>query len=87
MPITHSAKKALRQSYKKQRFNLVRKDKVSKAVKSVKKLVSEGKKKDAMLALRNAQKALDKAVKGKTITKNLASRRKSRLSRMVKKLG
>jgi len=32
------------------------------------------------------QSALDKAVKSKTIKKNTASRRKSRLSKLVKKL-
>ncbi len=87
MPITRSAKKALRSSIRKQVFNRVRKDNVSSAVKSVKKFVVEGKKKDAVLAFRTAQKALDKAVKGKTLSKNFASRRKSRLSKMIKKLG
>ena len=87
MPITRSAKKALRSSLRKRGFNLVRKDKASRAVKSVKKLVSEGKKKEAALALRTAQVALDKAVKGGTLDKNTASRRKSRLAKMIKKLG
>jgi len=87
MPITRSAKKALRSSLKKRVFNRARKDNVTDAVKSVKKLVLEGKKKEANLALRTAQKALDKAVKGKTIDKNSASRKKSRLSKMIKKLG
>ncbi|MDB5266797.1 MAG: ribosomal protein small subunit ribosomal protein [Parcubacteria group bacterium] len=86
MPITRSAKKALRTSYKKRVFNQIRKDNVQKTVKSVKKLVSEGKKKDAASALRLAQKALDKAVKEKTLNKNAASRKKSRLSKMIKKI-
>jgi len=86
MPITRSAKKALRASQKKRTFNLIRKDRASKAVKSVKKLVEGGKKKEAMAALRLAQKALDKAAKAHTIDKNTASRRKSRLSKMIKKI-
>ncbi|MES2213852.1 MAG: 30S ribosomal protein S20 [Patescibacteria group bacterium] len=86
MPITRSAKKALRTSVRKRAFNQVRKDNVQKTVKSVKKLVGEGKKKDAAQALRLAQKALDKAVKEKTMNKNAASRKKSRLSRMIKKV-
>lgn len=86
MPITRSAKKALRTSAKKRDFNLARKDKASKAVKSVKKLIAEGKTKEARAALTVAQSALDKAVKGHTIDKNTASRRKSRLSKMIKKI-
>jgi small subunit ribosomal protein S20 len=87
MPITRSAKKALRSSDKKRGFNMRRKERVNKAVKSVKKLVTANSKKEAALALREAQKALDKAVKGKTMNKNTASRKKSRLSKMIKKLG
>ncbi len=86
MPITRSAKKALRTSLRKRDANLVRKDRVSKTVKSVKKLVSEGKKKEALAAFSLAQKAIDKAVKEHTLNKNTASRRKSRLSKLVKKL-
>ncbi len=86
MPITRGAKKALRASKKKRVFNLVRKDKVSKAVKSLKKLVTEKNYKEATLAMREVQKALDKAVKGRTLDKNTASRKKSRLSKMVKKI-
>ncbi|HRH25817.1 MAG TPA: 30S ribosomal protein S20 [Parcubacteria group bacterium] len=86
MPITRGAKKALRQSLKKRNFNRARKDGVSTAVKSLKKLIEDGKKKDAQKALSLVQKALDKAVKGKTITKNTASRKKSRLSKMIKKI-
>lgn len=87
MPITRSARKAHRASLRKREFNLQRKEKVNKAVKSVKKLITSGDKKKAAEALRVAQKALDKAVKGKTINKNTASRKKSRLSKMIKKLG
>lgn len=87
MPITKSAKKALRSSLKKGAFNRARKARVSDAVKSVKKLVLEGKKKEAIKALETAQKALDKAAKKNTIDRNLASRRKSRLAKMIKKLG
>lgn len=87
MPITRGAKKALRASKRKRVFNLVRKDKVSKAVKSLKKLIAEKKHKEALLVMREVQKALDKAVKGHTLDKNTASRKKSRLSKMVKKIG
>jgi len=86
MAITRSAKKAYRASLTKRTFNLRRKDKVSKAVKSLKKLVAEGNKKEAQLKIREVQKALDKAAKANTINKNTASRKKSRLSKMVKGL-
>lgn len=68
-------------------WNRVRKDNATDAVKAVKKLVSEGKKKEAVTALRAAQKSLDKAVKGRTIDRNTASRKKSRLAKMIAKLG
>ena len=87
MPITRSAKKALRTSLRKQSANQARKSRASTAVKNVKKLVAAGNKKQAVEALRQAQKALDKASKEHTLDKNTVSRRKSRLAKMIKKLG
>ena len=86
MPITRSAKKAHRASLKKREFNLARKEKVSTSIKDLKKLIAAGKKKEALAALSIVQKALDKAAKEHTIDKNIASRRKSRLSKMIKKI-
>lgn len=86
MPITRSAKKAHRQSLRKREFNERRKNEVSKAVKSLRKLIVAGDKKAATAGMKNVQKALDKAVKGHTMKKNTASRKKSRLSKLVKKL-
>ena len=85
MPITKSAKKALRQSDRKKVFNLRRKKKVEDAVKSVKKLVKEGKVKEANALLPKAYSALDKAAKGNTLKDNTAARKKSRLNALVKK--
>ena len=76
MPITRSAKKALRVSKRKKVFNLRRKDAMNKAVKSVKK-TKEG--------LTAAYKAIDKAMKKGVIKKNTAARKKSRLAKMLKK--
>lgn len=87
MPITQSARKALRSSLKKRSFNEARKSLAVNAVKSVKKLVALGKKKEAIASLRLAQKALDKAAKAHTLDKNTVSRKKSRLAKMIKKLG
>ena len=86
MSITRGAKKAHRSSQRKREFNLRRKDKVSRAIKSLKKLIASGKKKEAEAMMREVQGALDKAVKGKTLKKNTAARKKSRLSKLLKKL-
>ena len=86
MSITRGAKKAHRSSLRKREFNLRRKDKASRTIKSLKKLVASGNKKEAEIMMRQAQSALDKAVKGKTLKKNTAARKKSRLSKLIKKL-
>jgi len=52
----------------------------------LKKLIAAGDKKAALALMPALQKALDKAAKAGTITKNTASRKKSRLSKQVKKL-
>lgn len=85
MPITSSAKKALRASEEKRVYNVRRKNAIDQAVKEVKKLALAGKVKEAKVALSKAQQALDKAAKANYITKNAASRSKSRLSAFVKK--
>ena len=86
MPITSSAKKALRAGEKKKVFNLRRKKGVEDAVKAVKKLVKEGKAKEANALLPKAYQALDKAAKGNTIKDGAAARKKSRLNALVKKV-
>ena len=85
MPITTSAKKALRSSKKKRRFNVAKKELINKAIKQVKKLVSEKKFKEARDLMPKVQKILDKSVKTGLLKKNTASRKKSRISAMIKK--
>ena len=85
MPITKSAKKAIRVGERKRVHNLRRKKAFDTAVLDVKKLVKAGKGKEAKEALGAAYKALDKAAKGNTIKKNTASRKKARLAALVKK--
>jgi small subunit ribosomal protein S20 len=87
MPITMSAKKALRGSSRKRGFNIAKKDLISKTVKKLKKLVNEKKVKEARAMLPEIQQVLDKSVKTGLIKLNTASRTKSRLTAMVKKLG
>lgn len=86
MPITTSAKKALRGSRRKRDFNLARKKVVSDAIKKFKKLTSEKKVKDAQALWPQVQKALDKAVKKNVLKKNTAARMKSRFVKMLKKV-
>lgn len=83
MPITKSAKKALRQSIRRHARNLKQKDAYKNAVKVVRKLVEEGKKNDAVGKLSILYKTLDKAAKTHVIAKNKASRLKSRLTKLV----
>jgi small subunit ribosomal protein S20 len=85
MPITSSAKKALRQNVTRHKRNVVRKDAYKKAVTGFRKLVVAKKTADAAAALPSVFKALDKAAKAKVIEKNKASRLKSRLSQLINK--
>lgn len=86
MPITRSAKKAHRASLKKRSFNQARKNAVASVTKSIRKAIAAGDKKTAQSLMPKVQKALDKAAKAHTLDKNTAARRKSRLSKLVKKL-
>ncbi len=85
MPITTSAKKALRGSKRKRVFNIKKKDQVSKVVKQFKKLVADKDIKGAEKMFPQLQKALDKATKTGLLKKNTSSRKKERFSAMVKK--
>ena len=86
MPIIQSAKKALRGSERKRVVNVRRKKKVDTAIKDIKKLTSSTKN-EAKALLSKAYKELDKAAKVGLIKKGAADRKKSRLSKMIKKLG
>lgn len=85
MPITTSAKKALRSSKKKRDFNINKKDLINKAVKKIKKLVAEKKLKEAKEYMSEVQKILDKSVKTGLLKKNTASRKKSRISALIQR--
>jgi len=86
MPITQSAKKALRSSQTKRDFNSKKKEILNKVVKQVKKLVGEKKYKEAKALMPQIQKAFDKSVKTGLLKKNTASRKKSRISAMISKI-
>jgi len=86
MPNTKSAAKAMRQAVTRNLRNVKAKDKFKDAVKEVKKLITAGKKSDAVKAMQAAFAALDKAAKTRVIHKNTASRKKSRLAKAIAKL-
>lgn len=86
-PITKSAKKALRQSKKRQARNIRQKKAFRDIVKNIRKLALENKKKEAEKLLPQAYKAIDKAAKTGVIKKNAAARKKSRLTKLVDKIG
>jgi small subunit ribosomal protein S20 len=79
MPNKRSAEKALRQNKKRALLNQARRDAYRTAVKKVLKSSAADKKE----ALRQAQKALDKAAKRGVLKKNTAARK---LSRLIKKV-
>lgn len=85
MAITSSAKKANRVALRKRVFNTRRADSLKAVVKEIKQLISAKKIKEAKALLPKAYQAIDKAAKGNTIDKNNASRKKSRLSKLIKK--
>lgn len=86
MPITSSAKKALRSSKKKRVFNLRRKNEMQSIVKEYKKLISAKKTDEAKKLIPKLQKTIDKAAKRGIIKKNTAARKKSRLIKITLKL-
>ncbi len=85
MPITKSAKKALRQNTRRKARNLVYRKKMKDLVKKVRDLVSKKKTEEAKKLLPQVYKILDKTAKVGIIKKNTASRKKSRITKLVNK--
>jgi small subunit ribosomal protein S20 len=83
MPITSSAKKALRQSETRRIQNEKRKKAFKDAIKNLRKLVAQKKIDAAKELLPKVYKVLDKTAKVGTIKKNTADRLKSRLTKLV----
>ena len=85
MPITSSAKKALRVSEKKQIFNARRSGAIEKSAKAIKKLIAANKIKEAEKMLPEVYQAIDKAIKIKFLKKNAGARYKSRITLALNK--
>ena len=83
MPITRSAKKALRQSEKRHAHNLKKKHEYKKVVKEIRQISDSRTTDEAKNLLPRLYKALDKAAKTHVIEKNKARRLKSRLTKLV----
>jgi len=83
MPITKSAHKAVRGSLRKKAFNDGKKRAMKEVIKKVQK-VAKTSKEEAEKMLSSAYSIIDKAAKKGVIKKNNASRKKARLSRLVK---
>lgn len=84
MPRTKSAKKALRQGVRRRVRNIEGANNLKAAIKNYKKLLLEGKLKEAEQSLSSVYKLLDKSANKNLIKKNKSSRMKSRFSRQLK---
>ncbi|HEY4523914.1 MAG TPA: 30S ribosomal protein S20 [Candidatus Paceibacterota bacterium] len=84
MPITSSAKKALRQNIKRRKTNAIKIAALKKVLKNYKKVLASKKMDDAKKFLPGVYQALDKAAKINLIKKGTASRIKSRLAKKIK---
>ncbi len=83
MAITQSAKKSIRQTKKRRAHNLLYINKMKNIIKDVKTFVVQKKVKEALELLPKVYQILDKAAKVGIIKKNNASRRKSRITKLI----
>jgi len=83
MPITKSAKKALRQGLRRRVRNLKIKANIKNLLKEVRNLVSQKKVEEAKKLLPQAYKALDKAAKSGVIKLRAVARKKSRIAKLI----
>lgn len=86
MPIIKSAKKALRQSKRRNEQNVAYKNKVHKTKKTIQKGIIAKEADKTKTDLKAFYKIVDKAAKRNVIHKNKANRLKSRLAKKIKTL-
>ena len=84
MPQRKSAKKDLKQSAKSKKRNLIIKSQIKKVIKNFKKSLKDEDSTKAESNLKAVYTTLDKASSKKIIHRNKASRKKSRLSKLLK---
>lgn len=83
MAITKAAKKAIRQSQRRKASNLQKVKKLKNLLKEVMKFIAEKKTAEAKKLLPEVYQSLDKAAKTGLIKKNTASRKKSRIAKVL----
>ena len=86
MAITKSAKKAIRQNKRRRIRNLSYLKQMKDLVKEVRLFATQKKAKEARDLLPQVYQILDKAAKAGVIKKNNASRKKSRITRLIEKI-
>ena len=87
MANTPQAKKRIRRNANRATINHARISRIRTFIKAVEAAVAEGKKDDAVNALRQAQPELARGVARGVLHKNTAARRMSRLAKRVAALG
>ena len=87
MPITKSAKKALKQGLKRRERNRQKKAKMRGLIKQAKDFIQLKKNEEAKKLLPLIYKAIDKGVKTGILKKNTASRKKVKISRLINEGG
>ena len=85
MAITKSAQKAIRQNKRRRVRNLAYLNKMKGLIKELKSFVLQKKIKEAKELLPKVYQILDKSAKVGIIKKNNASRKKSRLAKLIKR--
>jgi len=86
MPITSSAKKALRQNIKRRAKNTNRRTKIKDLIKEARILIAKKKTEEAKKILPQIYKIIDKGAKVGLMKKNTASRKKSRITKLINKI-
>lgn len=85
MAIIKSAKKAIRQNKTRRARNLIYINKMKSLLKEARTLALQKKSKEAKELLPKVYEILDKAAKVGVIKKNTASRKKSRIAKLIEK--
>lgn len=85
MAIIKSAKKAIRQNKRRRSHNLVYLNKMKDLIKKIRSLVLQKKLSEAKELLPKIYQILDKTAKAGIIKKNTASRKKSRIAKLIDK--
>jgi small subunit ribosomal protein S20 len=87
MANTSSAKKATRKIARRTVVNQARRSRMRSAVRKVEEAITSGDLKNAVAALKEAEPALMRAAQDGVLHKNTASRKVSRLTKQIAKLG